>query len=110
MLAVPPPTHTRTRHHAGGAVGAAQVWHSGQEEGEQGAVLAAAAGGPGVGSGAAPHLPAAPIGFGAAARSRMPMPPDTACLPSLHQMYGAHFKDVDHTQKSKKMTFDSDDE
>ena len=32
-------------------------------------------------------------------------------LPLSHvQLYGAHFKDVDHTQKATKMTFDSDDE
>jgi hypothetical protein len=26
------------------------------------------------------------------------------------KLYGAHFKDVDHTQKAKKTTFDSDDD
>jgi ATP-dependent RNA helicase DBP3 len=26
------------------------------------------------------------------------------------KLYGAHFKDVDHTQKATKVTFDSDDE
>lgn len=26
------------------------------------------------------------------------------------KLYGAHFKDVDHTQRATKVTFDSDDD
>ncbi|GAB4813419.1 hypothetical protein N2152v2_000465 [Parachlorella kessleri] len=34
----------------------------------------------------------------------------TAVKKKESKMYGAHFKDVDHTQKAKKTTFDSDDD
>lgn len=41
-------------------------------------------------------------------------PPRPPCPPAVKKkeskLYGAHFKDVDHTQKATKVTFDSDDE
>lgn len=43
-----------------------------------------------------------------------PMDPLSSFNPAVKKkeskMYGAHFKDVDHTQKATKMTFDSDED
>ena len=39
-----------------------------------------------------------------------PCPPPPAVKKKESKLYGAHFKDVDHSQKATKMTFDSDDE
>ncbi len=40
----------------------------------------------------------------------LPSGPVAAVKKKESKLYGAHFKDVDHTQKATKVTFDSDDE
>lgn len=58
---------------------------------------------------------ALPLGPGAHSRALIELlascpGPAGAVKKKESKLYGAHFKDVDHTQKATKVTFDSDDE
>jgi hypothetical protein len=55
---------------------------------------------------------------GACHQPQLWLPRSHACVPfdigavkkKESKLYGAHFKDVDHSQKATKISFDSDDE